>query len=77
MVPFATAAAEYGALASRGSFGRLGEVVDALASPSLETAALLAAGVAVVVLAARRRGRLAFLVLLICAAAVAVKVLAP
>lgn len=77
MVPFATAAAEYGAIASRGSFGRLGEVLDALASPSLETAGLLAAGVAVVVLAARRRGRLAFLVLLICAAAVAVKVLAP
>ena len=72
MVPFATAAAEYGALASRGSFAR---VADALASPDLETVAWIAAGVAIVVLATCRRGRLAFKLLLVCGAAFAGKVL--
>lgn len=76
MVPFATAAAEYGALASRGASPRLGDLVDALGSPSLESVAWLAAAALVGAVATRRKGRLAFLVLLVCAAAVAVAILA-
>lgn len=72
MVPFAAAATEYGALASRGSFARF---TDALSSPDLETVAWVAAAVAIVVLATCRRGRLAFMLLLVCGAAFAGKAL--
>ncbi len=72
MVPFAVAGVEYGAVASRGSFAR---VVDAVASPDLETVAWAAAAIAIVVLATCRRGRLAFTLLLVCGAAFAGKVL--
>ncbi len=72
MVPFAVAGVEYGAVASRGSFAR---VVGALSSPDLETVGWAAAAIAIVVLATCRRGRLAFMLLLACGAALAGKVL--
>lgn len=78
MVIFATAAAEYGGLASRGSASRFtSNVMDALSSPDLATVAWIAAAVAIAVLALRRNGRLAFMLFLLCAAAFAVKVLDP
>lgn len=76
MVPFAVAGAEYGALVSRGSSSRItSDLADALSSPDLETVAWVAAIVAVALLATRRNSRLAFALLLGCAAALAVKVL--
>jgi hypothetical protein len=76
MVPFAVAGAEYGALAGRGSLSRVtSDVLDALSSPDLETVAWVAAAVGVVLLATRRRGRLAFMLLLAGAAVFAVKIL--
>lgn len=76
MIPFAVAATEYGALAGRGSLGSFASgVVDALSSPDLETVAWVAAVVAVVLLATRRSGRLAFMLLLACAAIFAIEAL--
>lgn len=72
MVPFAAAAGEYGALASRGSFERF---ADALSSPDLGTVALGAAAVGIVVLATRRSWRLAFLLLMVSAAVLAANLL--
>lgn len=63
MVPFAVAGAEYGALASRGSFAR---VSDALSSPDLATVAWGAAAFAAVVLATRGKWTLALMLLLGC-----------
>lgn len=74
MFPLAAAATEYGALASRGSFSRLtSDLAEALSSPDFETAVWVAAAVAIVVLALRRNGRLAFVLLLCCGAAFAAK----
>lgn len=60
MVPFAVAATEYGAVASRGTLARLD---DALSSPDAETLAWGAAVAVAVVLVGRRSWRLALLVL--------------
>jgi len=76
MIPFAVAGAEYGALVSRGGLSRLTtDVVDALSSPDLGTIGWIAVAAAVVLLATRRNGRLAFALLLVCAGAFAVRVL--
>jgi hypothetical protein len=76
MVPLAVAGAEYGVLASRGGLSRLtSDAIDALSSPDLETVAWIAAAAGIVLLGTRRNGRLAFALLLLCAAAFAVKVL--
>ena len=61
---------------SRGAASRLASgVVDALSSPDLETLAWIAVVAAVLLLATRRGGRLAFVLLLACAAVFAVRAL--
>lgn len=63
MIPFAVAATEYGAVASRGTLSRF---TDALASPDLGALAWGAAIVAIGVLATRRSWRLVLLLLAVC-----------
>lgn len=76
MLPFAQAAVEYGALASRGGLSRLAsDAADALSSPSPELAAWIAAAVAIVLLATRRRGALAYVLLLAGGAVIAARAL--
>lgn len=70
----ATAATEYGALASRGA-SPLTDVVQALSSPGIETVAGVAAAVVVVALVTRHNGRRALLLLLAGGAWLAWKVL--
>lgn len=66
MLPIAVAATEYGAVASRGAFARLGDVIS---SPDAETLAWGAALVVAAVLVGRRSWRLALLLLVAVAVA--------
>ncbi len=71
MIPLAVAATEYGAVASRGTFARLGDV---LSSPDADTLAWGAALAVAVLLVGWRSWRLALL-LLVVAGAVGAKLL--
>lgn len=71
MTPLAVAATEYGAVASRGAFARLG---DLLSSPDADTLAWSVGVLVAIALVGRRSWRLALL-LLVVAGAVGAKLL--